>query len=294
MLLLAASLLLLVGRPRRPRFQAQRIVRISRVVSDLNRAERFYQDAIGFKTISRGPADPPFGMGPADQVTMQLGLTSIALVRFAEIGRAYPLESHSDDVWFQHMAIVVSDMDAAYAHLCQTTGWHPISEGGPQLLPPENGSVRAFKFRDPDGHPLELIWFPNSTHDAADPLFRYIDHSALAISATPNSLKFYRNLGFRISAHSMNRGHAQDRLDGIRGADVRVTGLRPALGTGPGLELLGYRPAGRTIGSTLPNDVATDWVTIQVASLNGATRQTMRDPDGHLLLLVDQGSGEPD
>ena len=45
-------------------------------------------------------------------------------------------------------------------NLSAAAGWRPISEGGPQLLPPSNGAVRAFKFRDPDGHPLELIWFP--------------------------------------------------------------------------------------------------------------------------------------
>ena len=91
---------------------------------------------------------------------MRLGAQDIALVQFARQGRPYPRDSRSDDLWFQHLAIVVNDMDLAYAHLSSHAGWRPISEGGPQLLPPSNGAVRAFKFRDPDGHPLELIWFP--------------------------------------------------------------------------------------------------------------------------------------
>ena len=74
-------------------------------------------------------------------------------------GPPYPAGSRSPDLWFQHFAIVVSDMDAAYARL-RAAGVPPISFGGPETLPEQNGGVRAFKFREPDGHPLELLWFP--------------------------------------------------------------------------------------------------------------------------------------
>ena len=135
--------------------------------------------------------------------------------------------------------------------------------------------------------------------DAAPPttpirLFLTVDHSALSVSATPRSLNYYRALGFRVSAGSINRGPPQERLDGLPGAHVRVTGLRPAQGAGPGLELLGYRPPGRSLEARHPNDVATDWVTIEVSTLSGDRYRPMRDPDGHLLLLVDQGSGVPE
>jgi len=93
----------------------------------------------------------------AEEVVMRLGAQDIGLLRFARQGRPYPRDSRSDDLWFQHLAIVVNDMDAAYAHLSLSAVWRPISDGGPQLLPPSNGAVRAFKFRDPDGHPLELL-----------------------------------------------------------------------------------------------------------------------------------------
>ncbi len=162
----AAALLLAAGMARRPRYRAQRILRISRVVSDLGRAEAFYRDGLGFQAIARGrpgkAALAALGLGDADaeEVVMRLGTQDIALVRFTVPGRPYPRDSRSDDLWFQHLAIVVDDMDVAYARLCAHGEWRPISEAGPQLLPPSNGAVRAFKFRDPDGHPLELIWFP--------------------------------------------------------------------------------------------------------------------------------------
>ena len=175
---------------RRRQFQAERILRISRVVSDLDRAEAFYRDGLGFRVIARGRSDQAtlaaLGVGDgAVEVVMRLGAEDIALVKFAKRGRPYPRDSRSDDLWFQHLAIVVNDMDLAYVHLSSHAGWCPISEGGPQLLPPSNGAVRAFKFRDPDGHPLELIWFPPAHGRAvwhqkvSGALFLGIDHSAL-------------------------------------------------------------------------------------------------------------------
>lgn len=284
----------------KPGSQAQRIVRVTRVVSDLGRAEAFYRDALGFRTIARGASHEAtvaaFGTGDAEEVVMRLGHETVALQCFATQGRPYPPDSRSNDLWFQHLAIVVSDMDAAYAHLIRVAGWRPISEGGPQLLPPSNGAVRAFKFRDPDGHPLELIWFPPGQgrtiwHEApADALFLGVDHSALSVASTLRSLSFYRTLGLRVSDRSLNRGPAQARLDGLPGATVRVTGLRPAGSIGLGLELLGYHPLGRAADPGMVNDIATDWVTLVVRPSPGNPLGAVRDPDGHLLLLVDQGA----
>ncbi len=270
----------------------RRILRISRVVSDLSRAEAFYRDAVGFRAISRGALDATtlaaLGVKDtrADMVVMRLGAQEIGLVRFAVLGRPYPPGSRSNDLWFQHLAIVVSDMDAAYAHLRQSAGWTPISDDGPQTLPPANGGVRAFKFRDPDSHPLELIWFPpHRVGSEAGPFIR-IDHSALSIAATPRSLAFYRALGLHVSDRSLNRGPAQARLDGLPDAIVEVTGLRPADADSAGLELLAYQPPGHPIGHCNPNDGLTDWVTLDAAE---TPPRAVRDPDGHLLLLVDQG-----
>jgi catechol 2,3-dioxygenase-like lactoylglutathione lyase family enzyme len=286
----------------RRRFHAERILRISRVVSDLDRAEAFYRDVLGFSAHARGSSDKGTvaALGLADigaaEVVMTLGAQDIALVRFTTQGRPYPQASRSDDLWFQHLAIVVNDMDVAYAHLSSHDGWYPISEGGPQLLPPSNGSVRAFKFRDPDGHPLELIWFPPGQgraiwHTGASVApFLGIDHSALSVASTSESLAFYRALGLRVSGRSLNHGHAQVRLDGLPGATVRVTGLRPASAISPGLELLGYQPSGRSAGLTFANDLVTDWVTLAVRT-SPADSCGIQDPDGHRLVLVGQGAG---
>ena len=292
----------LAYRSRATRLQVRRILRISRVVADLDRAEAFYRDALCFITVTRGPADLPMQRalgapdGGAEEVVLRLGAEEIALVRFAAPGQPYPRDSRSNDLWFQHLAIAVTDMEAAYAHLRTCADWQPISAGGPQLLPPANGNVQAFKFRDPDGHPLELICFPpgqgravwRSRAASATP-FLGIDHSALAVASTRRSLGFYRALGLRVVGRSLNRGPAQAGLDRLPGAQVRVTGLRPAAATGPGLELLAYRPPGRPAETARANDLVTDWVTMAIGPSSGDFPCALRDPDGHRLVLVDQG-----
>ena len=272
--LLATAFVLPAAWLRRPQAPARCIPRISRVVADLERAEAFYRDALGFRPVVRERTDPQvlaaLGVPDADaqESVMQLGKQTVALVRFAAPGRRYPPDSRSDDLWFQHLAVVVGDMDAAYRHLARQGGWQPITSGGPQLLPPANGGVRAFKFRDPDGHPLELIWFPPGQgravwHDGASGSpFLGIDHSALAVASARRSLRFYRALGLHVSDRSFNQGPAQARLDGLSGARVRVTGLRPGAEASPGLELLAYRPPGRPAATASPRDLVTDWVTL--------------------------------
>ncbi len=284
-------------------FGARRFLRISRVVADLDRAEAFYRDALGFRGLGRAPLGPDvlaaLGMSgsTAEQVLMRLGQEEIALVRFAPAGRPYPAESRSRDLWFQHLAIVVRDMDAGYARLSAHGGWQAISWGGPQRLPRANGSERAFKFRDPDGHPLELIWFPPGQgravwHDTCpDGPFLGIDHSALAVSGTARSLAFYRRLGFSPTGRSWNHGAPQSALDGLLDARARVIGLRPAAPEGPGLELLRYVPPGRPMVGPRPNDLVTDWVTVAVEALPRSSPGALRDPDGHLLLLEASGTG---
>ncbi len=260
-------------------YLATRILRIDRDVADLDASEAFYRDALGFATTGR----------TARQCTMRLGGDTIALVRRAP--RSRPVRAACNDLWFQHLAIVTGDMDSAYRHL-MAFGPVPISAQGPSLLPPSSGSVRAFKFRDPDGHPLELISFPpgqgRAAWQAGRGPFLGIDHSAISVASSWRSIAFYRRLGLRVSARSWNRGPAQDALDGIAPARVRVTGLRPALADGPGLELLAYQPPGRRGPARM-----TDRAVIEVRTLSGPRCRDVRDPDGHRLLLVAQGTGVP-
>ena len=299
--LLSGALLLA---SRRPRGGTLRVLRISRVVADLDRAEAFYRDGLGFERTERGPGDPALagllGIAGAssEQAVMRLGAEEVALVRFDPAGAPYPAGSRSDDLWFQHLAIVVDDMDAAFRRL-QALSPQPISTRGPERLPPDNGGVIAFKFRDPDGHPLELLQFPpgqgrqvwkEHAKTAAGPCLG-IDHSAMAVAATARSLRFYRRLGFRVAAHSLNDSPAQSRLDGVPGARVRVTSLRPRSTAGAGLELLAYAPPGRPAPATAPNSATTDWVTLQWVGAplpGGRPAEVSRDPDGHMMLLVAQ------
>lgn len=304
--LLAAGLGLLLLR-RRQRLRRLRVLRVSRVVADLDRSEAFYRDGLGFHRIGAGPLDAGLAalMGlpgaTAEQVVMRLDAQEIALVRFDPAGRPYPPDSRSDDLWFQHLAIVVSDMAAACLRL-QPQGAPSISTRGPETLPSRNGGVAAFKFRDPDGHPLELIHFPPGQGreiwqqpNGAGP-FLGIDHTALSVSDTARSLGFYRALGFHVASRSLNYGEPQSRMDGLPGARARVTGLRPAAAGGMGLELLGYLPPGRPAPPTAVNALVTDWVTLLTPGLrrrgtllaDGRRAAVRRDPDGHVMLLVDR------
>ncbi len=278
-----------------------RIVRISRVVADLDRAVAFYRDGLGFRLASRGPGDPAasalLGLPgtPAEEAVLHLGDEEVALVRFDPPGAPYPADSRSDDGWFQHLAVVVDDMAAAWRHLAAQSP-RPISTNGPERLPLRNGGVVAVKFRDPDGHPLELIQFPpgggrpawQHAAGAGSGPFLGIDHSALAVASTARSLRFYRRLGFRVASRSWNSSPAQSQLDGLPGARVRVTGLRFPSPAGPGLELLRYTPPGRPAPAAPANALLTDWVTLSAgpAGLRRDPVGLRRDPDGHRVLLT--------
>jgi catechol 2,3-dioxygenase-like lactoylglutathione lyase family enzyme len=178
-------------------------------------------------------------------VRMRLGSEEIELTEYlAPRGRSVPVDSRGNDLWFQHVAIVVSDLDRAYARLREAGVAHAST--GPQRLPdwnPAAGGIEAFYFRDPDGHFLELIEFPPGKGDSRwqgrRELFLGIDHTAVVVSDTEASLRFYRDtLGLRVAGESENWGPEQEHLNGVFGARLRITALRAS--AGPGIELLEY------------------------------------------------------
>ena len=218
-------------------------------VSDLDRSIAFYQSALGFSKVGeRAIADPDAG-ARMRTVTLKLGDETIDLQQFRDsAGPPIPADSRSNDLWFQHFAVVVSDMDKAYANLGRAS-FRAISSA-PQTIPASNAAaagIRAFKFKDPDGHPLELLYFPAGKGNPkwqrpTDRIFLGIDHSAIAVGDTARSLQFYRDLlGLRVAGASLNSGATQEQLDDVPGAVVQVTGLRADSGSGPGLEFLEYR-----------------------------------------------------
>ena len=141
-----------------------RLLRVGITVTDLARAAAFYVGALGFEaTEEPREATPDYlaALGLSDaRATLQrlrLGAQEVELAAFSPPGRPYPPGSTSSDLWFQHVAIVVGDMDAAHARVQAHGGATAITEGGPQRLPPSSGGVTAWKFRDPDGHLLLLV-----------------------------------------------------------------------------------------------------------------------------------------
>lgn len=246
-------------------------------VRDLDRAASFYVDALGFRVETR----------TAERARLAVGSQHIELVRESG-GKPYPKPRAANDPWFQHFAIAVADTDVAYARLSRFSP-EPITRGGPQLLPPSTGSVTAYKFRDPDGHPLELSFAPRSdwAHAATtDPsgLSLGIDHTALAVSDVEASVAFYTELGFRVGARSLNQGLEQARLDGLDGATVDIVVLLTP-DAGPHLELLHYRnPAPSAPRAIAPGDLAATRTTL---ALPGGEVQgdgpEIQDLDGHRL-----------
>jgi catechol 2,3-dioxygenase-like lactoylglutathione lyase family enzyme len=255
-----------------------------------SRTAAFFVQALGFSR-----ADYPHA-GAAEEVTLRLGPSRLDLTPAGPGARPYPKTLPPWSARFQHLALVTPDMAGAMERLRQTPGWTAISRGGAQRLPTSSGGMTAFKFRDPDGHPLELISFP------ADDNAPRIDHSAISVADTARSVAFYERLGLTVGPGSINRGPEQERLDGVRHADVQVTTLIPPAWPTPHIELLCYRGAfqrGPTAGLadvaatrlilTTPHAVDLEAMGLGPPGPLGEVRswppQTLmlRDPDGHLL-----------
>jgi catechol 2,3-dioxygenase-like lactoylglutathione lyase family enzyme len=303
--------------------QKGRILRIARIgltVPHLDASCAFYCEALGFEEVRRErrsgsafAALAGLAGARAEASILRLGAQEIELVAYEVTGRPYPTPRGAADPWFQHFAIVTSEMDAAYQSLQSRTGWTPISSNGPQQLPPDKGSIVAFKFRDPDGHPLELSWFPPEKAGAwgkadASRLFLGIDHSALAVRDMAKSQEFYRNgLGLLPAGSQLNAGPTQAGLDGLPGAEVEISSLNTEE-DGPHLELLHYRGGhGQPFDRFAANDVAATRIisaarnseALAAASTTrggrrvsapGARpgRELLSDPDGHLIELFDE------
>ncbi|HKY33201.1 MAG TPA: VOC family protein [Candidatus Polarisedimenticolia bacterium] len=226
---------------------------VGMTVSDVDRSAAFFTEVLGFARVADREVSGPglerlqglFG-ARARVVTLRLGEELLELTEYlAPQGRPIPSVWRSHDRWFQHIAIVVSDMAEAFTRL-RSAGVRFVSTG-PQRLPdwnPAAGGIEAFYFKDPDGHVLEVIAFPAGKGDprwrqARGRLFLGIDHTAIVVEDTAASLSFYgRTLGMRVAGESENHGVEQEHLNGVFGARLRITALRAS--KGPGVELLEY------------------------------------------------------
>src|SRR6266404_1476158 len=210
----AALFLLFVGLALAVQAGVREVGAIGLTVGDLDRELMFYTNTLPFELVSISLAsnreqDALLGLSDVKlRVAMlKLGDERITLTEhLVNKGRPIPADSQSYDHWFQHIAIVVRDMDTAYEQLRQHKVKHVSTT--PQTLPVWNkgaAGIKAFYFRDPEDHVLEIIFFPPGKGDpkwqqagtkpgSGLPLFLGIDHTAIVVSDTDKSLAFYRDL----------------------------------------------------------------------------------------------------
>jgi len=262
-------------------------------------------------------------------VRLRLGEQIVELTEYVSppTGRPIPVPSYSNDAWFEHMAIVVSDMDAAYKVL-QDNKVRQIS-AYPITIPRSNSGaagIQAIKFHDPEGHDLELLHFPPGKGDPSwqkptNKLFLGLSHTAMTVESSEREVRFYRDLlGLRVGGVTLNSGETQEVLDNLFNDTCLVTELMP-VSAPPHIELLDYKtpPGGRPMPiDTAANDLwhwQTTLVTKDIAAVTDRLRKEgvrfispdvlaipaeaqaqlgfkkavmVRDPSGHSIRLVEE------
>ena len=307
--------------------QVKNVETVGFTVKDMERSIKFYTEVLGFQKVSDEEiygeeietVKGVFGIHLRN-VRLKLGDEIIELTDYLTTGgRSIPEDAKSNDLTFQHIAIVVSDMEKAFAQLRK----HHIEfvSTAPQTLPksiPAAEGIKAFYFHDPDDHNLELIWFPKGKgqdkwQQPNGKLFLGIDHTAIGISNTGNSHSFYNVLlGIERKGDSWNKGTEQEHLNNVKGASLHITGYRAK--NGIGVEFLEYVMPGP--GKKYPADTRADdlwyWQTTFVVDDAHAVYEKLRssdvvlvsepvhlnynkqhciaftakDPDGHAVLII--------
>src|SRR5262249_5022635 len=148
-------------------------------------------------------------------------------------------------------------------------------------------------------------------------LFLGIDHTAIVVNDTEESLRFYHDrLGLRVAGESEKYDTEQEHLNNVFGARLRITSLRAS--AGPGIEFLEYLSP--RDGRPMPRDEkASDmihWQTRLVTQNSGTMVEALRDrrssfvspgiitlpdkelgfqkgllvrdPDGHVMQLIEE------
>jgi catechol 2,3-dioxygenase-like lactoylglutathione lyase family enzyme len=309
--------------------QITKVDAIGITVKEMDRSVKFYTEVLGFKKVSDTEATGEqyekltgvFGLH-IRTVRLQLGDEFIELTDYLTAGgRSIPEDQRSNDLFFQHIAIVVSDMDKAYQQVKKNNA--EFVSTAPQTLPksiPAAEGIKAFYFHDPDNHNLELIYFPKGKgqekwQQTTGKVFLGIDHTAIGVSSTENSHHFYADaLGIERKGDSRNKGIEQEHLNNVEGASLHITGYRTA--GGPGIEFLQYIIPGP--GKKYPEDTRADdlwfWQTtlvtndaealynkLKAAGYSFVSKELVhfnekgvntksfivKDPDGHAMLITE-------
>lgn len=309
------------------------VASVTITVSSIAQSISFFTDVLDFRKISEVKEihgknlNTLFGIEreglKMKKVKLAMGSENIELIQFIEpAGRAVPFDSKSNDLWFQHIAIVTNNMDSAYAKLKR----HKVVfvSSSPQTLPDyitAAAGIKAFYFRDPDGHNLEVIFYPKGKGNpkwqgASKGIFIGIDHTAIGISDTESSIIFYKDIiGLTVAGSSENYGTEQEHLNQVFGAHLLITGLMAPKGIG--VEFLNYiaPPGGRKYPvDSKPDDLWHWHKTIRVSEIQklydkltnlnyqiiskgitdiskleigGEKGLLARDPDGHAILFTE-------
>lgn len=291
-----------------------RLLGIARQCRDLDATVRFYCEGCGF--TEGDPAAPdellmpllrPAARALPERRWLWRGEQPLLLVQAPANARHAPDPLTGCNLAFQHIALVTRDIDADHAR-CLAHGARLLGALKPQKLPPESGGVTAFKARDPEGHPFELLAFPPGRDTPATR--GGIDHSALSVRDGAANVAYYTDLmGLDCSDRQINRGPEQERLDGLDAVQVMVITLHPAEHPAPHVELLAYQhPVPTSADVPLqPGDIAADHLLFLARGLGRLTTVleykghsphahigdpaapvgiATRDPDGHHLILL--------
>jgi len=314
----------------------ERLKLIGFTVADIDRETVFFTRVLAFEKMSDfrvagSEYDKMEGVFNANMriVHLKLGEQVVELTQYISppTGRPIPIPSYSNDGWFEHMAIVVRDMDAAYKIL-QENNVQQISSNliTIPLSNPGAAGIKAVKFRDPEGHDLELIYFPAGKGDPtwekpASRLFLGLDHTAMTVNSTEKGVTFYRDLlGFDVGEVTFNTGATQQVLDDLFNDTCLVTPMAP-ISPPPHIEFLDYKtpPGGRPMpADTKANDLwhwqttlvtkdiqaaadrlrkaGVQFITPDIVSIPEETQVKLgfkkalmvRDPNGHAIRLIEE------
>ena len=128
------------------------------VVRDMERMIDFYRDAFGFQVIidtavSGQEADRivDFHVEHERIVLMQLQNSQIELLEYRPLGRDYPEDYKSNDLFGVHLALQTNDMEGDFAML-KAKGVKIFRE----IKTIAAEKIRVFLIHDPEGHVVEI------------------------------------------------------------------------------------------------------------------------------------------
>ena len=314
----------------------QQVKMIGFTVADVDREADFFTKVLQFEKVADfrvvgteyGKMEGVFNANMRI-VHLRLGDQIVELTQYVSppTGRPIPVVSYSNDEWFEHIAIVVNDMDAAYKIL-QENNVQQIS-AFPITIPQTNvgaAGIKAIKFLDPERHDLELLYFPPGKGDPSwqkptNRLFLGLSHTAMTVANTEAGVRFYRDLlGFEVGGVTFNTGVTQEVLDNLFNDTCHVTEMVP-VSAPPHIEFLDYNtpPGGRPMPiDTKANDLwhwQTSLVTRDIQAVTDRMREAgvqfitpdvvtipeeaqaqlgfkkavmVRDPNGHAIRLIEE------